>query len=195
MATPAQAIGAAATAHILEIVTSDGFQSSVLSGLILAIATIALRAILPKARVMWAISHQFTFNVKLNDKPATAAIRTVFIQNVGRSTAEDVEIHLNHQPQHFQLWPTFDYKTSITPAGNFIISIPTLGKGERLTIEALQVALDMPNVLRVRTKDGECRQVQMAPYQVLPAWVRIALWVLILIGLFSILRLVIAAFL
>jgi hypothetical protein len=89
------------------------------------------RLIVPRGRVAWGISHdeyfilppqqpaaqqpqqidpnqseQLTLPIPLPPQPPlNVLIRQIFIQNVGRAVAEDVEITINFLPQHWHAFP------------------------------------------------------------------------------------------
>lgn len=163
------------------------------SRVVAAFLTILLSATyryISRARVVWGISHGFTFNSSRNDPKNPLLIRTgtVFVQNVGRKAAADIEVHLNFPPEELQIWPNFDYTRTKNPEGREIVHVKSLGKREWFTIEMLCVNYDMPTVLRVRTKDGECKEVQMAAMQVYPVWLSRLLVLFLLLGVFAVIQ-------
>jgi hypothetical protein len=42
----------------------------------------------------------------------------------------------------------------------------------------------LPNLLRVRTRRGECKEVDPAPTQIAPKWVIALIWAFIIAGVF-----------
>jgi hypothetical protein len=162
-------------------------QSTIISAVITGILGLIFRSFVPRSRVIWGVSHGFVFYVVREDKTSHFHTRTVFVQNVGRAPAESVEVHLNFKPEHFQIWPTFTYETALNPENRFTVSVKSLGKREFFSIELLAGG-PLPDVLRVRSAIGEAKQVPMAPFQILPSWLRHFLQVLILLGVFAIIQ-------
>jgi hypothetical protein len=114
------------TPWLLQTIKSPEFVSVVLT-----LAVGAIGAYLsPTARVVWGISHGFTFLVPTQGNQPSGPIRvntgSVFVQNLGRKTAENIEVILNFQPQHFEVWPVLNYETARTPDGHFIVKINNL---------------------------------------------------------------------
>ena len=135
----------------------------------------------PKAKVVWGVGHQFCHNVPQNGGGSLLIhSRNIFIKNVGKNTANDVEIHFGFKPEHFQIWPPCNYIESIFPDNHFMVKLNHLGKKEYLNIELLQGNVAPPLVLKLRTVDGDCKQVQIAPQQIFPWWFNA-----IIIGVFA----------
>jgi hypothetical protein len=113
--------------------------------------------------------------------------RTVFVQNVGRATAELVEVHFNYTPEHMQIWPTLNYESATNAENRFTVMVANLGPREYFTLELLSTRT-LPDVLRIRSKAGEGRQVAIAPSEVLLPWVRRLIIVLLWLGGFAIIQ-------
>lgn len=181
------------------ILISTQFQNSIASGLVLAVVGILLRVFNPKARLIWGIAHEFHFLLRPNQQaaggenpppPIAARTRAVSVRSVGSAAAESVEIYLSHPPQHFHLWPAVAYTQGTNPENQCVISIANLGRGEHITMEMLQIAADLPIVLRVRSKTGEAEAVALAPARVFPQWFNIGAGLLVLFGAWMLIRIV-----
>lgn len=108
---------------------------------------------------------------QVGGKFLTINTRTIFIQNVGRAPAEDIEVHLTGKPEHFQIWPTFNYTCDTNPESHYVVKVGSLGRREYFTIEMLSSNDNvLPIVTRVRTRQAEAKSVPMAPMQVFPKW-------------------------
>jgi hypothetical protein len=151
--------------------------------------TILLRLMQPRPKVVWGTSHNFTFRLPTTNPPGGEFLlhtQAIFLQNIGFSPAEDVEVILNYKPENLSLWPQLNYSTDTNPEGRCIIKIKNLGGREFTSLEMLHSQGDMPTTLRVRTPRGECKQVPMAPMQVLSRWTRMTLILLMFLGAFTI---------
>lgn len=167
---------------------------AVLLTTVVAVAQYFLR---PKARTVWADSHQFTFLLPPQNNMNSILLntRTVFISNIGRASAENIEIYFNYKPEHFEIYPTCNYNYIENPDGHFCIIIPNLGPKENFSIELLQTGRESPSLLRVRTPaQGECRMVFMRHQQVYSNKVNYSILTLLILGLYTAIELVIRLF-
>lgn len=164
---------------------------NIVAAILTFILTIIHRIAQPRPKIVWGTSHGFSFIVPRTDPPGPDFLvhtQTVFIQNVGRESASDIEVILNYRPHNLSLWPQLVYSTTSNPENKYIIKIENLGRREFTQIEMLHSVGDMPAVLRIRTPRGECKQAPMAPMQVFPASVRFFLLITLLLGVYKILE-------
>jgi hypothetical protein len=170
---------------ILAILHSADLQAKLLAALLTALVSAAYRYLRPAERVIWGTSHGFSFVIPQSAGGAgTLHTRSFSIKNEGREPASDIEIHFNFRPEHLQIWPTFNYQTEMNPEGHFCVRIANLGRQEWMSIEVVAGNRDLPQLLRVRTRQGEAKLVQIAPMRVLPRWQLFILWGLVLAGVF-----------
>lgn len=162
---------------------------SIFAAVVTALIGVLFRYLRPAARIRWGLSHGFAFTLTPpNAKPQTLYTQTIFVQNIGRAAASDVEVHLNFKPEHFQLWPSHSFAVETTPDNHFLIRLKNLGRNrEWFTIEMVSGSA-LPAILRVRTADGEAPQVPMAPTQQFPRWFRNIFLALIVLGVFTAVR-------
>lgn len=145
-----------------------------------------LRWLQPKARVQWACSHQFHYNVPLTHKDGSVqatpiSVATYMVRNAGKAAAENVEVILNYPPEHYEIWPVLKYENHKNPDGRFIISLPTLGASDYFTVNLIGKQ-PMPVLLRVRCSNGRDGEVPFAPMRVFPRWWNITAFGLLLWG-------------
>jgi hypothetical protein len=172
---------------------SEPLQRSLIPAVVTAIITVTGAALSARPRMKWGVSHGFVSSVQ-QQNPAPGAppvvlyfTRTVYVQNVGRATADSIEVHFSARPEHIQIWPTFNYTTAINPENHFVVLLDNLGPREHCTLELLS-ARQLPDVLRVRSKAGEGKQVGITPTELFPLWYRRTLLVLIWLGIFAIVQ-------
>ena len=193
--------GSAGVASIIEGIRSwamsqSGGQQLISFALTSAGATAAY-LLRPKAKLIWGTSHGFIFtvpNANAGQPPFTVSSQTLSVQNVGRAPAKNVEIHLAYKPEHFQIWPAFKYEAAFNLEGHFMISIPTLGPREWASAEMLQTRGQLPIPLRVRSEQGEWKQVTIGPSRIMPRWFQALVWAFILLGVFQFLQIIVSLF-
>ncbi len=148
----------------------------------------------PKAKVIWGISHGFTYRLTWPNQPdLRVQTQKVTVHNVGRAAASDVEVHLNFEPEHFNVWPTQNYETEKNPEDRFTIKFRSLGRNEHVSIEMLSTGdLEVPAVLSVRSPQGVAKMVAFAPLRVFPRAVNLTFVVLAAIGILAIFYMIVA---
>lgn len=174
---------------MFEIMQSESVQTKLISLAVTALTALARRIATAKPNVKWGIFHGFTFTVRNQNDGKFQNIQTtsIFIQNIGRATADGIEVHFNYKPEHLQIWPTINYDTQTNPEGRYTVKIENIAPRESLSIEMLSL-VNLPIVLRVRTKNHEAKCVEMTHFQV-PSKFKIGLiWALIWLGVFSIIQ-------
>ena len=143
----------------------------------------------PKVKIIWSEPFQFNYLIRPPGNPPPPQItintRTVFVQNSGRQSANGVEVILNWKPETHNLWPIIPHETEVMDDQRFVIRVHNLGHREWFRIEMLS-ASDLPQVVRVRSPEGEARQVDMGPMRIYSKWFNIGALVLMVIGLFAI---------
>lgn len=173
------------------------------------------RLIVPRGRVAWGISHdeffilpiqqhapqqpdaqqpeQPTLPLPLPPPPQlNVRIRQIFIQNVGRAVAEDVEITINFLPQHWHVFPPI--LQVIPNAQDRFLRFQTkmLNKREHFIISMFEARnAVLPDVLAVRWKGGVAKQVPIVPQQKLPTSFERSLVAMMFFGFISALYLTI----
>lgn len=183
--------------ELIDLLARTQFQNSLASGLILLVLGLLVKAFDPRPKVLWGVSHEFHFALPARPgaegqppaPPVTVRTQTIFVHNVGRAPAKEVEVFLGMEPQHYQLWPLVNYGSTRTPENFYVVQVPNLGHKEHFTMEVLQVNADLPFVQRVRTDQGEAARVPLLPQRVFSGWVHAVSWVLLLLGAWTALRL------
>jgi hypothetical protein len=176
---------------LLKTAQSPEIISVVLTALLAGIA----RFLQPSTKLLWGASHGFTFLLPPQGtppgNPTPLETGTVFIQNMGRKPAENIEVVLNFRPQHFQIWPALNYEAILAAENHFVIKIENLGPREHTTLEMLSANANLPATLRVRSPLGDAKKVPFAPMRVMPTWFNRGVVLLLLFGLLATIYLVI----
>jgi hypothetical protein len=159
----------------------DSLASYVATGVVSLIVGLALRELEPKVKIVWWGAHQFLFEIP-EPRRIDLLTQAITIQNIGRKSAEDVEIVHKRQPDFFKLWPALDYEESTTPAGEHVVRVKSLGPKEFFTIEFLSYAT-RPELQLIRSKAGQATLIPIQFQRVLPRWLRTISIGLLFIGL------------
>ncbi|WP_338722368.1 hypothetical protein [Devosia sp. XK-2] len=162
------------------ITSSNGLLQAII---IAAISAIIARLVTPKGRLVWSTSHQHYYSMR-NLEGGSFPVRTqqLWFQNVGRAPIEDVELVLNWEPQHFEVWNPRGYSKSKLDDGRLVLTFPYLSANEHFTLSMLDTIGDLPIVLSARSKSGLGKEVIMAPMRVMPKWMLFAMLGLMLFG-------------
>ncbi|MEQ9527251.1 MAG: hypothetical protein RIF42_02480, partial [Parvibaculaceae bacterium] len=140
------------------------FQAAILAIVVTVTGAVIVRWLQPKARIIWSPFHQFAFRVRSNDPEGGEFLvhtQSIFVQNIGRGAADDVEIYFNFKPQNFEIWPILKYEAETNDDGRFIIRIRNMAPRETFTVEILSTA-EPPAIFRVRTRNAVAGQIMMA---------------------------------
>jgi len=157
----------------------DTLAGYVATGVVTFVAGWALKTLEPKVKIVWWSAHQFLFQLT---NPALALFtHAITVQNVGRKTAEAVEIVHKARPDFFKLQPALDYEEKTTPAGEHVIRVQSLGPKEFFTIEFLSY-VSIPELLFIRSETGHALPIQIQPQRIFPYWLRLILNGLIFVG-------------
>jgi hypothetical protein len=97
-------------------------------------------------------------------------VKEIWVQNIGRAPAENVEVILAFAPNHFDIWPQRHFTNAANPNGNFVIKVDNLNRNEHFAISMLQVGGETPLVTNVRWSGGVGQKRPMAPQQAFGAW-------------------------
>lgn len=150
-------------------VLDSGFWQAIL----LAIGTsLVARAFTARGKLLWSVSHQHIYSMPRLDDEGRFPVRTqqIWFRNAGRASIEAIEIILNWQPQHFEIWNPRQFSTTTLPDGRLVISLPNLSGQEGFTLSLIDTFNDLPMVLNVRWKGGMGKNIPMMPQRVWPSW-------------------------
>ena len=144
---------------------------------------IVLDRLRSRPRIFYWYPHAFVHQLKLAEDQPTVKILTdtITIQNVGRKSAESVEICLTGEPDRFELSPSLKYEAETDEDGNYIIRIMHLGSKEVFAIEFLSYKTKV-KLNYVRHKDGPAEKIDIVPIRQFPLWVYYVSAVFTLIG-------------
>jgi hypothetical protein len=149
---------------------------------------ISRRTIQPKASIIWGVGHGFAFSLpNSTSKKISLFTKSVYVRNIGRAPAKEIEIYFNYPPYHFQIWPSIQYTAEKTAEENFVLKIPFLKQGESFAIEMVQTDIVPPELLNVRAIEGTCKNVEMSPQRIFPPYLSALGAIILIIGTYQLL--------
>lgn len=173
---------------------SNEVLAVVVAALLSLLGWIAIRIYTGSAKVAWAFSHQHAYNLQSNNPPVVAYTKELWVQNVGRVLAEEVEVILPAKPPHIDVWPQRHFAELVSPDGSFTLRFDNLNSHEHVAITLFQTGLAIPDIASVRWRGEVGKRVPMGPQQVWPRWYLSILRAFLLFGFFSFLYFVVRIF-
>lgn len=155
------------------------YSREIVSLLVPIIAAVVANIFRARAKLIWSehisrvmLSEEFHHVEVGPPERRHLVIRTssLFIQNLGRDAATDIEIVFNWRPQHFNIWPQRGFEERINPDGRQIIQLANLAPKEFLGMDLLTVNSEMPRLIQVRSKQGIAKAIATIQQPVLPKW-------------------------
>lgn len=148
-----------------------------------------LKRMEPASRLVFWNPHSFLFSLfppapqgqTQPAQPLMLQTNTLIVQNIGRRSAEKIEIIHQRRPDHFQFATATNYSEATTPTGEHVIQVESLGKGEILSLQLLAY-VNPPVLAGVRSKDGHAKGIAINIQRVLPKAVRLSLLALTVVG-------------
>lgn len=147
----------------------------------------------PKPKVVcWFPHFAFFHVVEPEQTPVDIRTYSLTVQNLGRRTAEGIEITFRQKPDYFQFVPGINYEEKVN-SGFYVILIKSLGPKEVFTLQVLSYRT-IPELLSVRYKDGFVNQVPIQLFRVYPKWVYYLFTVLMIVGGLYLIKTIISYF-
>lgn len=166
---------------IYELWQIPSVKAAIVTVILGILIDIGRRVVVPRGRVAWGISNNEYFILPAQPPAQPTAInvltRQIFVQNVGRAVAEDVEVTINFLPQHWHAFPPILQIMPNTQDRFLRLQTKMLNRREYFIISMFNaqtatpgVQTLLPDVNTVRWKGGVARQVALVPQQQLPTW-------------------------
>jgi hypothetical protein len=143
----------------------------------------------PRAKVLWAVSHQNNFPMPATQgrPPGVICVVQIWVQNDGRSVADKVDIAFEYEPEHLKIDPRRQFEIVEHHGAGHIIRLDHLNPQELVAFSMIRADALPPLVTSIRWHGGEAKLVPVAPGRTYPMWwikVRIVMFG---IGLFAVL--------
>lgn len=132
-----------------------------------------------KAKLVWTNPHSFSFLIPepIRDdegnilKPKqivnTSSIKVI---NIGRDTANKLELVFNWQPQYLNLWPVRYYEQKTTEDGRHSLIFENLSPKEEIGLEIMSINSELPELLVVRSAECTAKNVSLTWIQYVAPW-------------------------
>ncbi len=164
------------------------FQKEIASLLVSLIVTGVGFLFKSRVELIWSSPHSWNFLIHtLSEPPApsvTANIHTasIFIQNIGRLPATEVELTFNWEPPNWNIWPQRAYTSHTARDGRFTLKFDNFAPRETLQLELLANA-PLPALLTVRSKECAGKLVAMIPTRTVSRAILYVRYILIILGM------------
>lgn len=150
------------------------------TGLISLAVGVLLFRLQPKAKLLYWSPHSFRFH--LTREEVVLQTDALTVQNVGRKTAENVELIMSSEPDFIQLSPAIPHSEEPTPEGYFLLRIASLGPKEFVTLQLLSYT-QVPQFLNLRSDAGSAVPMPFQIQRTYPGWFNALAALLLLAGL------------
>lgn len=159
------------------------------------IAWALARYIRARPKLECANRHEFVFLVNEPLKNAEGNVvresqvvttRSVIVRNVGRETANKLEVVFNWKPLCVNLWPLRNFEEKVLSDKRFILLFDNLAPSEAINIEILNVNGELPSLVSVRSADSVAKDVYLTPQPEVGRGVKVVAITLMLAGVAAI---------
>ncbi|WP_281984416.1 hypothetical protein [Thalassorhabdomicrobium marinisediminis] len=119
-----------------------------------------------KVRIIWGStnvsSQAFQLNENANSR-VSIATEKLYVQNLGKKPATNVELVLSAPPNSYTLWPPRDHEPRIMANGHFSIRVPSISPSELLIVDTVDLASRGLVLMTVNCPDALTREVKFLP--------------------------------
>ena len=124
-----------------------------------------LAAFRPKVKLTWGSTSLNYHRFKLSEEGnfINVATEKLFVQNVGKKAASNIELVMNDQPTSYTLWPPRDHKYGPLEGGGYFIKIETLAPSELLIVDTIDIDNRNPRLVTVNCPDTLSNHVEFEP--------------------------------
>jgi len=157
----------------------DQLIGYVATGIVSLVVGLLLQKYQAKPKLLYWVPGTFTFT--LNDPKLLIRTDSLTIQNDGKKPASNIEIIHKEKPDHFQFSTAISYSEEITPSGEHVIKIPSLGAKEYVNIQLLS-HVKLPVLLSVRSSEGAAQNIQVHLQRVVPKWFTFLISIAMIVG-------------
>jgi hypothetical protein len=110
---------------------------------------------------------------------------SVVVTNIGKKTANKVEVVFNWKPPFINIWPNRDFAEKVLADHRYIVTFQSLSPAESVGFEILAINAELPQIVNTRCDEGVAKVIQLQPQRVFKRWQQKIFQLLILAGLSS----------
>ena len=150
-----------------------------------ALAVIFIRYLFrAKSKLVYSIPHSFSYmvNSEGDQQPFLVFTASIWIQNLGRQPATDIEFTFNYKPQNYNVWPPRPYEGCTHTDGRYTLKFLNMAPNELIQIGLINSKQELPNVVSFRSKEGIGTILMMQPCPVISKPTLYGLWFLVFAG-------------
>jgi hypothetical protein len=141
-----------------------------------------------RVELIWSSPHSWNFLIQQPAPQGEPIVLTnvytaaIFVQNIGRLPASEVELTFNWEPPNWNIWPLRAYSTHTAPDRRFTLKFDNFAPKEILQIELLSNA-QLSVLSTVRSKESVGKLVPMVPSRVISKKILYLRWALLILGI------------
>jgi len=157
----------------------EGLTGYIATGIVTFSVGLLLKSFEARPKVVFWQPHYALFEIQ---NPRTnVQSDSISIQNIGRKTAENLEIVFKAKPDNFKFSPPVAFAEETSPNGEFIVKIASLGPKEFLTLQILS-HITQPRIEAIRSSAGRVEAMPFRMQRKVPRWAEVIGGFLMLVG-------------
>lgn len=139
----------------------------------------------PRSKLVYSFVHRFTFALQpVPNSFGLAAAAALWVKNVGRASATEVEVTFNYKPQFYNLWPARPCEIIVDSIVNrYTLKFSSIAPQEELWVHMISSGQELPEVVSLRSKEGVAELISMRYAQINSKFVVAILWAFLLLGI------------
>ena len=146
--------------------------TAIVSAILGFLSNYLLKYFEPKPKFVIWLSHSYEFKIPVPNTDGKAVIihvQTVRYDNLSKFPIADVEIVHKVRPDHFAFDPPQPYQESTLKDGEHLISLKSIAPQTGFSMQFFSHT-SYPNLLYVRSKQGNAEVIQVKPQIINPQW-------------------------
>lgn len=131
--------------------------------IVISLVTAGLLALFkPKVKLTWGTTSisRHKFKLRVDSEPIMISTEKLYVQNIGKKPATEVELILSDIPSSYTLWSPREHEGKPLENGGFSIKIPTLAPNELLIVDLIDIDVRFPKLIAVNCPDSIAQPVQ-----------------------------------
>jgi hypothetical protein len=110
----------------------------------------------PRVKLNWGSTSSNFHKFKLSEdasEPIVITTEKLFVQNIGRKPASNIELVLSDIPSSYRLWSPREHRSGPLKDGGFSINVPSLAPFELLIVDIIDLDRRGPRLVAVNCPD------------------------------------------